>query len=119
MFKRTRDADGAEALLARLGDLGISPTDEQREIAAQAYLGVSRLQPFTTRRSAGPACRSRCMFTDPDACLQIRADRNAPTLDYPELPKRAWSKRRGLFTPSVRRDTISAIFRHDLGDCLL
>ena len=107
MFKRVRDADGAEALLARLGDLGISPTDEQREIPSQAYLGISRciwaylgisrLQPLITRR-------------DVDACLQIRADRNALTLDYPELPERAWSKRRGLFTPSVRRDTISAIY---------
>ena len=115
MYKRTRDADGAEALVARLGDLGISPTDEQREIAAQAYLGVSR-------RISAPALHypalCRCMFTDPDACLQIRADRNAPTLDYPELPKRAWSKRRGLFTPSVRRDTISAIICYDLGEYL-
>ena len=36
MHKRTRDADGAEALLERLGDLGISPSAEQRELPAQA-----------------------------------------------------------------------------------
>ena len=117
MFKRTRDADGAEALVARLGDLGISPTDEQREIAAQAYLGVSRLQPFTARRYA-------------DACLQIpmHVCRSAPietllpstTQSYRSArgaSGAACSLRRCAEIPSRRFSaTISAIVCYDLGD---